>query len=331
MHAWCKAWSRSQSMVQGMVFGLRYGPSMVLVKDQKKEGDEVEDPRHKHPCDRKVCSLTWEPKGKSKKGKIRENSYEAMSLVLTSVNGKINSNIKGANGPTQVTNSWKVRISPEEGIGRGSRGKPGGMRAKTCLNLRTRSRPHPSLKESTSSFFLNESECRPLSRHMMERIKKLNENIPKTVDEMMIVTKAFIRGEKSAANQSKRRSQPWKQPDFQKSHPEQGFERKEDFKRRPMDRKGDRFMPLTKTPKEILAMEVGKGTFTTPPPDVEGTGVKKKNYCDFHRDKGHNTDDYLHLKRQIEEAVKSGQLTHLVNEIKQGSNKASTSKSAKKT
>ncbi|GJZ10619.1 hypothetical protein Tco_0545378 [Tanacetum coccineum] len=48
-------------------------------------------------------------------------------------------NIKGANGPTQVTNSWKVRIAPEEGIGRGSRGKPGGMRAKTCLNLRTRS------------------------------------------------------------------------------------------------------------------------------------------------------------------------------------------------
>ncbi|GJU31263.1 hypothetical protein Tco_1174852 [Tanacetum coccineum] len=56
----------------------------------------------------------------------------------------------------------------------------------------------------------------------------------------------------------------------------------------------------------------------------------KNKYCDFHGDKGHNTDDCLHLKRQIEEAVKSEKLAHLVKEIKQGSNKASTSKTVKK-
>ncbi|GJW65969.1 reverse transcriptase domain-containing protein [Tanacetum coccineum] len=49
-------------------------------------------------------------------------------------------------------------------------------------------------------------------------IKRLNDNIPKTVDEMMSVTKAFIRREKAAANQSKRKGQPWKQPNFQKPH-----------------------------------------------------------------------------------------------------------------
>ncbi|GJV13842.1 hypothetical protein Tco_1355383 [Tanacetum coccineum] len=37
---------------------------------------------------------------------------------------------------------------------------------------------------------------------------RLNDNIYKIVDEMMSVTKAFIRGEKAAANQSKRRGQP---------------------------------------------------------------------------------------------------------------------------
>nr|GEV91520.1 reverse transcriptase domain-containing protein [Tanacetum cinerariifolium] len=66
-------------------------------------------------------------------------------------------------------------------------------------------------------------------------IKRLNDNIPKTVDEMMSVTKAFIQREKAAANQSKRKGQPWEQPDFQKSHPEQGFERKE-FRQRPRDK-----------------------------------------------------------------------------------------------
>ncbi|GJW38212.1 hypothetical protein Tco_0064057 [Tanacetum coccineum] len=56
----------------------------------------------------------------------------------------------------------------------------------------------------------------------------------------------------------------------------------------------------------------------------------KNKYCDFHRDKGHNTNDCLHLKRQIEEAVKSEKLAHLVKEINHGSNKASTSKTVKK-
>ncbi|GJV92676.1 reverse transcriptase domain-containing protein [Tanacetum coccineum] len=52
---------------------------------------------------------------------------------------------------------------------------------------------------------------------------KLNDNIPKMVDEMMSVTKAFIQGEKAAADQSKRRSQPWKK-DFHKPRQEQNFE-----------------------------------------------------------------------------------------------------------
>ncbi|GJV84806.1 hypothetical protein Tco_1524704 [Tanacetum coccineum] len=106
-------------------------------------------------------------------------------------------------------------------------------------------------------------------------IKRLNDYILKLVDEMISVTKAFIRGEKVAANQ-------W----------------------RPRDKRSDQFTQLTKTPKEILAMEAGKGTFTAPPP-MSGAS-------------------------QIEEAVRSGQLAHLVKEIKQGSNKASTSKLVKR-
>nr|GEW38960.1 retrotransposon Gag domain-containing protein [Tanacetum cinerariifolium] len=44
----------------------------------------------------------------------------------------------------------------------------------------------------------------------------------------------------------------------------------------------------------------------------------KNEFCEFHGDKGHSTDKCIHLRKQIEEAVKSGQLSHLVKDIKQG-------------
>ncbi|GKB94851.1 hypothetical protein Tco_0980988 [Tanacetum coccineum] len=56
----------------------------------------------------------------------------------------------------------------------------------------------------------------------------------------------------------------------------------------------------------------------------------KNKYCDFHEDKGHNTNDCLHLRMQIKEAVNLGQLAHLVKEIKKGNTKASTYKVLKK-
>ncbi|GJV10560.1 reverse transcriptase domain-containing protein [Tanacetum coccineum] len=41
-------------------------------------------------------------------------------------------------------------------------------------------------------------------------------------------------------------------------------------------------------------------------------------FCDFHNDKGHNTDECMQLKKQIEELVRAGKLWHLIKEIKQG-------------
>ncbi|GJU08005.1 hypothetical protein Tco_1124435 [Tanacetum coccineum] len=76
-------------------------------------------------------------------------------------------------------------------------------------------------------------------------IKKLNDNIPKSVDEMTSVTTAFLRGE-------------------------------------------------------------------APPPMTGPVKNWNKNiFYEFHSDKGHNTDECIHLRRQIEEAVKLGQLLHL--------------------
>ncbi|GKE61168.1 hypothetical protein Tco_1511535 [Tanacetum coccineum] len=41
-------------------------------------------------------------------------------------------------------------------------------------------------------------------------------------------------------------------------------------------------------------------------------------YCYFHEDHRHETNDYRELRHQIEEAVRSGQLSHLVKGIKKG-------------
>nr|GEZ60721.1 reverse transcriptase domain-containing protein [Tanacetum cinerariifolium] len=69
--------------------------------------------------------------------------------------------------------------------------------------------------------------------------------------------------------------------------------------------------------KGILAAEANK--FQPPPPMV--TPVEKRNsnkFYDFHNDKGHSTDECMQLKKQIEELVRAGKLSHLIKEIKQG-------------
>nr|GFB32980.1 reverse transcriptase domain-containing protein [Tanacetum cinerariifolium] len=132
--------------------------------------------------------------------------------------------------------------------------------------------------------------------------------------EMMITTTAFIRGEAAAASKKKGNTS-WKAQDqFKRKTSKKRF----DFRGHPREGMGsNRFTPLTRTPKEILAVEAGK--FQPPPPMV--TPVEKRSsskFCDFHNDKGHSTDACMQLKKQIEELVRTGKLSHLIKEIKHG-------------
>ncbi|GJV34947.1 reverse transcriptase domain-containing protein [Tanacetum coccineum] len=197
-------------------------------------------------------------------------------------------------------------------------------------------------RESTAAFmerFKAESmhvngppECMRISRFMHgitnpDLIKRLNDNIQKSVDEMMSVTKAFLCGEVAAANQSKKKAPlAWK---HHEGSGRQSFDKRPDFKSRlKPNRRQDRFTPLIKTPKEILAMETVK--FKAPPPMSGSTKNQKKIYCEFHGDKGHSTDECIHLQKKIEEAVKLGQLSHMIKELKQGGSKGEHQKATKK-
>ncbi|GJR62909.1 reverse transcriptase domain-containing protein [Tanacetum coccineum] len=127
-----------------------------------------------------------------------------------------------------------------------------------------------------------------------ELIKRLHDKIPKSVDEMMRVTIALLRGEVATSNrfQNQQRS----------------------------ERKQDRFALLTKTPKEIFALD--KGKFKALPPMT--TPVEKRNaskFREFHGEVGHNTYKCMHLRKQIEEMLKAGKLSHLIKELKQNNEK----------
>nr|GEV10971.1 reverse transcriptase domain-containing protein [Tanacetum cinerariifolium] len=77
--------------------------------------------------------------------------------------------------------------------------------------------------------------------------------------------------------------------------------------------------------KEVFAPVVRieairKGIFKAPPPMTNP--VEKRNHTkffEFHGEVGHNTDECMHLKKQIEEMLKAGKLSHLIKELKQNS------------
>nr|GFC55190.1 reverse transcriptase domain-containing protein [Tanacetum cinerariifolium] len=124
-----------------------------------------------------------------------------------------------------------------------------------------------------------------------ELIKRLHDNIPKSVDEMMRVATTFLRGEVAASNQVRKKTLPaWKQ---QEARRKQNFERRRDFRNQQRsERRHDKFTLLTKSPKEVLALD--KGKFKTPPPMT--TPVEKRNnnkFCEFHGEVGHNTDECM--------------------------------------
>ncbi|GKB49125.1 hypothetical protein Tco_0899878 [Tanacetum coccineum] len=129
--------------------------------------------------------------------------------------------------------------------------------------------------------------------------KKLNDKISKTVDEMFERVGAFIRGEvgvgSAKTDRPSQRDKGYVRPTWtgglerarNKGGPREARWNMGVYT--PYPRK-DIFTPLTKTPKEILAMESG--------------------------DRGHTiTNDSYQLKKQIEEVVASGKLAHLVKDI----------------
>ncbi|GJW34224.1 reverse transcriptase domain-containing protein [Tanacetum coccineum] len=162
------------------------------------------------------------------------------------------------------------------------------------------------------------SECMRISGFMHGithpgLIKRLYERIPRSMDEMYRMTTSFLQGEVAALSHGQRKaSSSWKPADGANKP---NFKKNFKNKQKP-DCKPYRLSLLTKTPKEIFALEEGK--FKAPPPMV--TPVEKRDpnkYCEFHSDMGHSTDECMQLSKQIDEMIKAGKLSQFIKELKQ--------------
>ncbi|GJZ45470.1 putative ribonuclease H-like domain-containing protein [Tanacetum coccineum] len=81
---------------------------------------------------------------------------------------------------------------------------------------------------------------------------------------------------------------------------------------------------LSKSPREILATEKVARSFEQPPRMFRSRRSRDMSkYCHFHKDHGYDTNDCRQLRSQIEEAIKSRQLSHLVKGIKKERAKSS--------
>nr|GEU39734.1 reverse transcriptase domain-containing protein [Tanacetum cinerariifolium] len=136
-------------------------------------------------------------------------------------------------------------------------------------------------------------ECMRISRFMHgvknpELTKRLNEHVPKNVEEMMTATTAFIRGETLLL--------PKRKFTFLGSH-----------------RPSPNGTPLRK--------------FKPPPPMVTPIEKRSSNkFCEFHNDKGHSTDECVQIRKQIKELVRASKLSHFIKEIRQDRDQQKTGK-----
>nr|GFA07289.1 reverse transcriptase domain-containing protein [Tanacetum cinerariifolium] len=146
-------------------------------------------------------------------------------------------------------------------------------------------------------------ECMRISGFMHginnpELTKRLNEHVPKTMEEMMIAATAFIRGEAAATSKKKDHM----------------------------------------TPKEILAAEANKfqppPPMVTPVEkrnsnkfcDFHNDKGHSTDECMQLKKQIEDTDECMQLKKHIEELVRARKLSHLIKEIKQGRDQSKAGK-----
>ncbi|XP_022007373.1 uncharacterized protein LOC110906570 [Helianthus annuus] len=72
--------------------------------------------------------------------------------------------------------------------------------------------------------------------------------------------------------------------------------------------------PLTKTPAEVLSTEDYQ--FKPPIPMKSKRGQDPAQYCEYHKDNGHTTNNCISLRTEIEKALKNGELTHLLQNMR---------------
>ena len=150
-------------------------------------------------------------------------------------------------------------------------------------------------------------------------IKKLNDKVPQSFDELMKRTRSFVQGEAAAADSKKGYSGYKPQEQSRRQSYDQGSNRSRNYRSEGGRRGNDKYTPLTKTPREIFATE--GANFPKPPPMRTPEGQRQgTGYCEYHGQKGHTTNECVQL-RQLIGLVR---MDHLVKNIKDGKDRQKT-------
>ncbi|GJS50812.1 reverse transcriptase domain-containing protein [Tanacetum coccineum] len=140
-----------------------------------------------------------------------------------------------------------------------------------------------------------------------ELAKRFASNVPKTVDEMM--TRSRDVHQRLTFPASRRDDRDGRHKDYRAPYPQ-----REQANRTVLVLSLD---SLTKCPKEIMATET---QLQLPPPRPVANPLRTgdpNKYCDYHQDKGHHTNGCIQLRKQLEIALESGKLNHLMKDLRQ--------------
>ncbi|GKD74935.1 hypothetical protein Tco_1333217 [Tanacetum coccineum] len=152
----------------------------------------------------------------------------------------------------------------------------------------------PKVMEISS--FMDAHKCPELA-------KLFSDKVPKTVDEMMTRLDDFVRSEEAFAST--------KLPKGEVS----------EASKKPMgltSRREDRFnRGGYGAHREILATEPQLNLQPPRPMQLPTKKETQDRYCDYHGEKGHYTNDCFQLRRQLEMALESGKLNHLIKDVRQ--------------
>ncbi|GJY19292.1 reverse transcriptase domain-containing protein [Tanacetum coccineum] len=171
---------------------------------------------------------------------------------------------------------------------------------------------HP---ESTTLIFQRQ-ECPVILRHMTECKSLVRRLPPESVDSYDDLKKAFL---ENYLQQKKCIKDPIELHNIKQRDEESTEDFVKRYKLETMDVKGaPKCMRIFGFVHEIINPEL-----------IKRSATNHAKFCDIHSEVGHTTNECMHIKKQIEEMLQAGKLSHLIKEIKQNRGKEQP-KAAKK-
>ncbi|XP_022015045.1 uncharacterized protein LOC110914550 [Helianthus annuus] len=160
----------------------------------------------------------------------------------------------------------------------------------------------------------------------MIKVLSGTEGLPKSWEKIMAATKVYAQTEKNlttnrpadlSSTGERRSKKSWREsgPGSRSSEDARTTINKLTAQRENKHENRERqWTPLTKTPMEVLSTEDYQ--FKPPIPMKSKRGQHPAQYCEYHKDNGHTTNNCISLRTEIEKALKSGELTHLLQNVR---------------